>query len=185
MTVELKTDPVTRKAEEFPPGNDLAVKHGAYATLKLSPRAKEIATMLADATPGVSPAALEVFGTILARIEAADQAIADADARDLTVEAALPLERLRQDLRGWVNVALRYFESLGMTPMASARISESLADRSTNVQVNVAAMIEMSPEWRALEQTIVQALQPHPEALADVLLALAPGDREEALDGPH
>ena len=53
------------------PGNDLAVKHGAYAKLKLAPRAAELADELREVVPVYSPAvepAIAALSMVLAQL---------------------------------------------------------------------------------------------------------------------
>lgn len=164
----------------FPAGHQVGLRHGAYAPLRISARATEIAEALAVLAPDVPGVVLQVMATTLVRVEVAQAACDEVDAAVAKGGSALaaylgsgapPLERLRADLRGWTNVASRFFEQLGMTEMAAARISEALADRSTRVQVNLVA----APEWVDLRERILDALEPHPDALADVMKMIAPG----------
>ena len=136
--------------------------------------------MLAVEAPGAPRPTLEVAATTLARVEAADRALAEVDravaegGKELSAylgSGAVPFERLRQDLRGWVHSSLKALEQLGLTPMSAARIEESLADRSTRVQVSVATLVA-STEWQSVKERIAAALAPFPEAMQAVQKAL-------------
>lgn len=186
-----QVDPRAARGYAWPPfeeGNQAATKHGAYSALRISQRSREIADVLALEAPGVPRTALEVVATTLARVEAADRALAEVDAvvadggKELAPyhgEGAQTFERLRQDLRGWVSTALKGLGELGLTPAARARIEAALAGGSTDVTVNVMALLASSPEWLAVQDRIVAALQPHPAALDDVLRALGPGGGDD------
>jgi hypothetical protein len=59
----------------FLPGNDLAVKHGAYATVALGPRVDELAEDIRDLVPGYTPCdevAVRLLCLALARQERAE-----------------------------------------------------------------------------------------------------------------
>jgi hypothetical protein len=112
----------------FEPGNQLSKGHGAppvhgaYATLRLGARAPEIADALRGDVPGYRASdepTLLLLGVTLARIEAAVAAVDDA--------VPAELERLRSDLRGWVNTARRLLNDLGMSPTARARLGVDVA----------------------------------------------------------
>ena len=123
----------------FQPGNQLAARHGAYARLQLAPRAKEIAESLHDVVPVVSScdaATIDVLGLVLAQLERAGAALAIVQAADvdrlvagddLGVDRRDDLRRLAADSRGWANVALRYFDALGLTPTSRARLGLDIA----------------------------------------------------------
>lgn len=120
------------------PGNALAVRHGAYSLLRLAPRAEELASQLREVVPVASPAdaaAVEALAVILAQVERASAVLGRAQAvevervtqgRRLTRIERHELARLSQDLRGWLLAAHRYFDSLGLTPTARARLGLDL-----------------------------------------------------------
>jgi hypothetical protein len=121
------------------PGNTLGVRHGAYATLKLAPRAEQIAVGLRDAVPVRSPAddaAIDAAAMLLAQVERAHLVLSTRQGREL--DAAVngdtlgaderdDLRRLAQDARGWSNAALRYLDALGMTPRSRAALGLDIA----------------------------------------------------------
>ena len=120
--------------EPFREGHSLAVKHGAYATLSLGPRATEIAETLRAVVPGGDPVdsvAVEAAAMVMARLEramAALDAVDDAMERPMSqyigdrLETLDQLGRLRQDARGWANVALRYLDALALVPTSRGRL---------------------------------------------------------------
>jgi hypothetical protein len=114
----------------FEAGNTASVRHGSYAVVKLGPRVDELADELRELVPGFRPAdevALRLLGVCLARIEAASTALEEA--------GPVELERLRQDLRGWLNTARRLLNDLGMTPTARARLGLDVARMTQAVTV--------------------------------------------------
>jgi hypothetical protein len=105
------------------PGNDLAAKHGAYATVKLGSRVAELADRIRELVPGYAERdepAVRLLCLALARLEASSTAIADASAPD-------ELKRLRDDERGWANTARRYLNDLGLTPTSRAKLGLHVA----------------------------------------------------------
>lgn len=126
MTIKVNS----HKLDHHPPfaeGNTLGVKHGAYGTVVLAPRAAEIADGLREAMiseelhrPIFEPA-IRACALVLARVERASVAL---DAAEEDPEIGLDMHmRLREDLRKWTNSARGYLSDLGLTPSALARIS--------------------------------------------------------------
>jgi hypothetical protein len=106
----------------FQPENQLAVKHGSYATVALGPRVDELADEIRDLVPVYTPSdeiALRLLCLALARQERAEAALAEADASDAT--------KLRQDALGWANAARRLLNDLGMTPSSRAKLGLNVA----------------------------------------------------------
>jgi hypothetical protein len=123
----------------FREGNGAAVRHGAYATLRLGARAAEIEDELRPLVPGGDPVdapAVSVLAMVLARLERAMLAL---DQVDDTMERPLSqyvgakgdtldqLSRLRQDARGWANVALRGLDALALVPTSRGRLGLDVA----------------------------------------------------------
>jgi transcriptional regulator with XRE-family HTH domain len=116
----------------FGEGNELALKHGAYSSLKLGPRVAELADEIREVAPVYSPAdeaIVRLLATTLSRIERASVAIDVVDDKAAGKELAAytglsadSLQRLRSDLRGWINTARRLANDLGMTPTSRARL---------------------------------------------------------------
>ncbi|SRR6266508_3152416 len=101
----------------FQKGNDVALRHGAYADVKLGPRVAELADEIRPFVPGYAPGdeiGLRVLCLALARLEAS-AAVDSPDAR-----------RLREDERGWVNAVRRYLADLGLTPTSRAALGVNL-----------------------------------------------------------
>ena len=106
----------------FRPGHELSTRHGAYAVLQLKPRAAEITERLRELVPAYAPAheaAIEAAGLVGAQFERAMAALLEAD-------DASELRRLDQDARGWARLWLHSLASLGMTPMAQAKLGLDL-----------------------------------------------------------
>lgn len=104
--------------EPFAEGNQVALKHGAYAVVQLQPRAREIATVLREMVPGWQPEfslVVDRLAVIEARLERAEEALAERAYDE-------PAERIQNDLRLWLGLALRYYESLGLSPASRAKI---------------------------------------------------------------
>ena len=128
-----------QRCRGFEPGNELRRKHGAYAGplgLSRDPDYGALVEDLRDRLPVCAEAdelAVQLLGLTTVRIRRAAAALDEVDRRarsELTpyvVEDAAKLERLRQDLRGWVNSALRLADALAMTPTARARLGVDLA----------------------------------------------------------
>jgi glutathione S-transferase len=125
----------------FEKGNDAALRHGAYALLKLTPRAEELAAALRELVPAYAPSlepGLQAAGMVGAQCEAAGLALAEASPGDRL--------RLEQDFRAWLRLWLRYLESFGMTSLSQARLGLEL------VQAKGAAAAAYLTEKRATEQ---------------------------------
>ena len=113
----------------FEPGNDVSIRHGAYAALHLRPRAEEIAVRLREAMGDTfedkfTPA-LETASIALARIERAAGFLFDLDEPEIEER----FSRLDDRLKGWVRLALQNLEALGLTPKVGVIAG------SVNVQV--------------------------------------------------
>jgi hypothetical protein len=92
------------------------VRHGAYATLQLKPRAQEIAGWLAeqmgDAFDAKFSAAIEAAALAAARVERALAHLDDHD--EETIEEKF--SRLDDRARGWLRLYISTLERLGLTP---------------------------------------------------------------------
>ena len=122
----------------FLAGHDLSLRHGAYSSsLRLAPRADELAAELRKVVPGYSPAdepMVRLLALVLARIERASAALEKvddaADGKELTAylgDGAESLRRLREDSRGWINTARRLANDLGLTPTSRAKLGLDIA----------------------------------------------------------
>lgn len=106
----------------FSKGHELTVTHGAYARIKLAPRAAELAEGFREIAPLATDADAPGFaalGLVAAQLEAATMALEDADPADMG--------RLRQDARGWSTTFLKYLDRFGMTPAARAKLGLDVA----------------------------------------------------------
>ncbi len=124
----------------FPEGHTLSTRHGAYAVVSLGPRAAEIAEQLRALVPGGDPVdgpAVSVLASVLARLERAMSALDAVDAatseHPLSQYAGSKTEtldqfaRLRQDAKGWANVALRGLDALALVPTSRGRLGLDVA----------------------------------------------------------
>ena len=97
----------------FQPGHTLSVRHGAYATLALKPRAEEIAVRLREALGNdfedKFTAAIEAGALAGARVEAALGHLLD----ETNVEE---LKTLDVHARSWLRLYVDTLERLGLTP---------------------------------------------------------------------
>ena len=83
----------------------------------------ELREIVPDASPADAPT-IEALALVLAQLERAHLVLAAAQDDDGDRDE---LRRLAQDARGWTNVALRYFEVLGLSPTSRARLGVDLA----------------------------------------------------------
>lgn len=130
----------------FEPGNEVAVKHGAYATVKLGPRVDELADAIRDDVPTYRPAdeiMLQLLALCLARLEAAREAVDSAT-------SPADVERLLRDMRAWVGKCRQILNDLGMSPASRARlgVDVTMARRLATLTELAAA----ADEPRELEQ---------------------------------
>ncbi len=97
----------------FEEGNTVALRHGAYATLALKPRAEEIAGRLreamGDAFEDTHTAAVEAGALAGARVEAALGHLLDETNTE-------ELKTLDANARSWLRLYLDTLERLGLTP---------------------------------------------------------------------
>jgi hypothetical protein len=131
----------------FERGNDLAATHGCYSVMKNAKRADEIRERLAADAPFLSPgdaSILDVAANLLAHgergllvLEHAQRQELEAitEGRSIDPEQRQNLARLSQDVRGWMNSAMKALDALGMTPQARARLGLDVA--STRRQLSV------------------------------------------------
>lgn len=110
----------------FETGNGAAVKHGAYASeLRLAPRATELVPSIRALLPFQADAdelTIRGLAVVLVRVERAEAAL-EAAADDGHVD----LQWLRDDLRRWLGLKLRYEEALGMPAAARGRLGLDVA----------------------------------------------------------
>lgn len=102
------------------------VKHGAYSSLKLAPRAGELAEDLRSIVPlgtEADSAAIAILGMTLARIERASEWL---DEHGLLDEGGEPRPVLKV-LSAWENTACRLLHALGCTPLSRASLGLDVA----------------------------------------------------------
>ncbi len=126
----------------FEPGHELSLKHGAYAPLKLAPRAEEIAAGIRDQLEEdrlYAPAfelAIARLALVWARIENASAALDKLEG--MALEPATPYltaaaelrdghRAMRDDLKGWLRLAGQIEASLGLTTESRAKLGLDLA----------------------------------------------------------
>ena len=110
----------------FAPGNELALRHGASALLRLAPRAGELADGLRELVPGASAAdepAIRLLALVLARIEAANGWLAE---HGLFRRGGGEPQPVLRALSAWENTAARLCERLGLTPTSRAQLGLDL-----------------------------------------------------------
>ncbi len=128
------------RCQGFSPGNQLAVRHGAYSTFRTSRRSAQLGAEIRDVMPLYDESdevQVRLLGTTLARCEAAsvaldklDEALAGMEGSDL-VNGLESLQRLRSDLRSWIRLAARLADGLGLSPLARGRLGVSVAQVGT------------------------------------------------------
>jgi hypothetical protein len=108
-----------------PLGNDLAVKHGAFAMLKLAPRAAEIADDLRAVVPAYSPAdepTVRLLALSLAQVEAATLYLAEHGFTDKRGKT----QGVLRHLGTMMNTASRLCNALALTPTSRAKLGLNL-----------------------------------------------------------
>ncbi|HEY3070427.1 MAG TPA: hypothetical protein VGJ34_08920 [Gaiellaceae bacterium] len=102
-------------------GNTLALKHGATAVLRLAPRAAEITDELRSIVPATNDSdepAIRLLALILARIEAANEWLAENG----LVRGKGDPQGILKALSTWENSASRLLERLGCMPTSRASL---------------------------------------------------------------
>ena len=113
--------------QPFKKGNQVAVKHGATAALRLAPRAAEIAADLVSLVPARSDAdmpTIQLLANVLARIETANEWLAE---HGLFRNAKGEPQPVLKVLSTWENTASRLVDRLGLTPTSRAQLGLDLA----------------------------------------------------------
>jgi hypothetical protein len=108
----------------FQAGHDLSVKHGAFAALRLEPRARELADELRPLVPGSTASdepSIRLAALALAQVEAATLYVAE---QGLVDEHGNPRGILRH-LGTMMNTAARLCDRLGLTPASRAALGLS------------------------------------------------------------
>jgi hypothetical protein len=141
-----------------PPGNQRAVTHGAYAMLRLAPRAAEIGEELRAILPAPADSdeiTVRLLALTLAKIEAGEAWIAEHGLFRNQKGDPWPVAG---DLNRWANTAHALAKSLGLTTLARAglnldhaRTAEIAADLAEGRRLRLAAvergeLIEGEPE---------------------------------------
>lgn len=98
-----------------PPGNQLAVTHGARAMLRLAPRAEQIADDLRT---------IRLLALVLARIETANEWL---DEHGLFRNGKGEPQAILKNVSTWENTASRLMDKLGLTPTSRAALGLDLA----------------------------------------------------------
>jgi hypothetical protein len=105
----------------------VAVRHGATASLRLTPRAEELADGLRAIVPCCSEAdepSICLLAGVLARIEAANEYLAEQGL--FLPGGGGELQPLLRVLTGWENTAARLCDRLGLTPTSRAALGLDL-----------------------------------------------------------
>ncbi len=131
----------------FEKGNGAALRHGAYSPGAFAPRAAELERQIYEDASWLGPSdavAVSLLCRTVSRIELADAAVQQVDE-----SAALPLspymgdsrealDRLRRDLRSWINLAAKLCAELGLTAASRARLGLDVA-RTQDTLADLAA----------------------------------------------
>jgi hypothetical protein len=149
----LELDPVTRKAEPFPPGNDLSLRHGVYSRRLLEGDAAHLEEELASVAPDASSPVLALAALTTAQVFRAERALREAP-------AGADMAELKRDAHRWHARLESLYTRMGL-----------LADKDGRL-VSVQVALVQSPEWQTLQRKIAAALAPHPAALDAVLAAI-------------
>lgn len=115
-----------QRCRGFEPGNEINVRHGARAVVRLAPRIAALVEALRPLVPagsGSDEPVLAVLAGVMARIEAAQ---AYLDEHGIVDEHGQPRPILKQ-LSTWENTAVRTLDKLGCTPTARAQLGLDLA----------------------------------------------------------
>jgi hypothetical protein len=119
--------------EPFQDGNTVAVRHGAYVgPWRLEGEVADLALRIAEHVPGMNVAfmpAVNLLSTTLLRIERATAALDEVDDHAasplhpyVTSESGPRLDRLREDCRRWIALAVKLMAELGLTPASAAAL---------------------------------------------------------------
>jgi hypothetical protein len=111
----------------FTRGNDLALTHGATATITLAPRASALADDLRAIVPACSEAdepTIRLAALVLARVEAANIWL---DEHGLFRDAKGEPQPVIRVLSTWENTAARLLDRLGCTPTSRAKLGLDVA----------------------------------------------------------
>jgi len=128
----------------FLPGHQLSLKHGGYSMLGIGERAAEIADEIRPTLPAYSVCdepTLLLLATTLGRIERGNAALDQIDSVSIEpvgpylAEAAVKFQKLREDLRGWIGLARRLANDLGLTPTSRARLGLDIAQSQRALSV--------------------------------------------------
>ena len=122
----------------FEPGNGAAVKHGAYADLRLStdPRVAEFVAFIFDTQPVAAPCdagAVWRLALCYRRLELSATALDEADRASASspvgayADSAQWLGRLRGDHDRWLSRAASIEAELGRTPASRAKLGLDVA----------------------------------------------------------
>lgn len=139
----------------FARGNGAAVRHGAYAVVRLTPRAEELAAELRRLVPLATPIdgpAIDALALVLAQLERAMLVLSTVQTREVAALTSGGLDRddrddlrrLAADARGWANTARRYFDMLGLSPASRLRLGLDLV----RVEDGIAQLIAEGREVR-------------------------------------
>ena len=108
-------------------GNQLALKHGGDAVLRLTPRSVEIADGLREIVPASSPSdepTIRLLALVLARIETANEWLAE---NGIFRNRRGDPQPVLKALSTWENTAARLADRLGLTPTSRAALGLDLA----------------------------------------------------------
>jgi hypothetical protein len=110
----------------FQPGHELSVRHGAYATITLAPRATELADEIRELVPARSASdepTIRLLALALAQVEAAATYVAEHG----IVDGKGNPQGVLRHLGTMTNTAARLCGQLGLTPTSRAALGLDLS----------------------------------------------------------
>jgi hypothetical protein len=123
------------RCQGFPLNHELSLTHGAYSSpARLAPEAERYASWIRETAPlrGDANEPLVALASLsLRRAELAALALDELDTSTETRplaqyvgagEFTLQLQRLREDMRGWIGLAARLLDKLGCSPTSRAAL---------------------------------------------------------------
>jgi phage terminase small subunit len=105
----------------------VALRHGAQSSIRLAPRAAELAADLRAVVPAVSASdepTIKLLALVLARVEAANEWLAE---HGIFVDETGNPQPVIRALSTWENTAARLLDRLGCTPTSRAALGLDLA----------------------------------------------------------
>jgi hypothetical protein len=175
--------PAGNRHDDFEPGNELAVRHGAYSPRKVGERAQVVRDELLDLVPGLaddpeSASPLALYCRAVAREELAHEAIEAGSLSPHVLEVIRKQfpqmlqpgnvsPRLLEAATAAARVASELGAQLGIGPLASAQLREV----RSKAALNVAELLKAAPAVMAAIERALRAtgLEEHSERFTAAL----------------